>query len=96
LVCAAVACMLLFVSCHPQKPSPSGRVRFDYKAPGSAKGLGVSKLARILKRSGLTHLTLDQLAQQIESDDDLVSSIWLSKLPACVVLAPLSLYPPHL
>jgi hypothetical protein len=73
VVCAAVACLLLCVSCHPQKPSPSGHVKFEFKTPGSAKGLGVSKLARIQRRSGLSHLTLDQLAKEIESDDDLVS-----------------------
>lgn len=69
----AVACLLLSVSGRPQKPSPSGNIRFDYKTPGSAKGLGVSKLARIQRRSGLTHLTLDQFAKQIEEDEDLVS-----------------------
>lgn len=74
VIIAAVACLLLCVSGRPQKPSPSGSIRFDYNAPGSAKGLGVAKLARIQRRSGLTHLSLDQFAKQIESDDDLVSS----------------------
>jgi hypothetical protein len=74
VIITAVACLLLCVSGRPQKPaSPSGSIRFDYKAPGSAKGLGVAKLARIQKRSGLTHLSLDQFAKQIETDDDLVS-----------------------
>jgi hypothetical protein len=75
VVGAAVACLLLSVSCEPQKPSPSGYVRFEFKIPGSAKALGVSKLARVQRRSGLSHLTPDQFAKLIESDDDLVSLI---------------------
>jgi hypothetical protein len=50
----------------------SAKVRFDFKTPGSAKAsLGVSKLARIAKRSNM-HMTVDQLAAEIEQDDDLV------------------------
>lgn len=64
----AVVVLLLLSSCC------EARLKFDFKTRGSARAqLGLSKLARIQKRSGQTHRTLDQLAELIEQDPDLVS-----------------------
>lgn len=66
---AAVACLLLCSSCEA-----AGKLKFDFKTPGSAKAnLGVSRLARIQKRSSQTHKTIDEIAREIERDPDLVS-----------------------
>jgi hypothetical protein len=60
----------------------SAQVRFDFKTPGSAKSnLGVSKLARIAKRSNM-HIDIDQLAAEIEQDNDLVR---ISSSLSCVL-----------
>lgn len=67
LVTAAV-----LISTAQAQPSMKGKKNFQ--ACGGAKAcLGAQKLDRIRRRSGLKHKTVDELAQELDQDDDLVS-----------------------
>lgn len=77
------ACLLLLlsaallISTAEAKPD-NVRNRNDFRSCGGAKAcLGAQKLDRIRRRAGMGHKTIDQLAQQLDEDDDLVSVICL-------------------
>lgn len=85
LLLLAAACLLAAAAAVPS-PGKKG-LKFDFKTPGSAKAhLGEQKLARIAKRSGQTQagVSIDQLATQIETEDDLVRRAVGLHGPACV------------
>jgi hypothetical protein len=63
--------MFALVASVPE-PGKKGH-RFGFKGRGAKAELGVQKLARIAARSKSSDLTVDQLALQLETDDDLVS-----------------------
>jgi hypothetical protein len=75
LLTTAVACLLLLsLSCA------NAERKFNFP-PGSAKAsLGVSRLARIKNRSKQQEMTVDELANLIEQDADLVSAFVLFHL----------------
>jgi hypothetical protein len=72
------ALLLLLVSAavmiSTAQAQPSMKGKKDFKACGGAKAcLGAQKLDRIRRRSGLKHKTVDELAQELDQDEDLVS-----------------------
>lgn len=65
-------------------PNPNSlKEKSNFGDCGGAKTcLGVEKLERLLKKTGLdTHKSVDELAQQLDQDDDLVSYCCLSPEP---------------
>lgn len=61
------------------KPSTT-KNKDDFKACGGAKKcLGVARLERIRRRSGVDHKSVDAIAAQIDEDGDLVSHGLLSR-----------------
>lgn len=65
----------LLISTAEAKPK-NVRNKNDFKSCGGAKAcLGAQKLDRIRRRAGLGHKTIDQLAQQLDEDEDLVGVV---------------------
>lgn len=72
---------------EPNKPE-QWKGKKDFAACGGAKAcMGAQKLDRIRRRSKMSHKTVDEVAQILDEDDDLVSAssglrcwvtIWLS------------------
>lgn len=65
-----------------------GKHQFDFKTCGGARScFDVSRLERLRTRSGHTHKSHDELAKELDDDDDLVSrlpvplSFWQILLP---------------
>lgn len=81
LLLMTVAVVLLFATLtqaapppHAQKPA-EWKGKKDFAACGGAKAcMGVQKLDRIRRRSGMAHKTVDELAQILDQDKDLVSA----------------------
>jgi hypothetical protein len=71
--------LLLFIvavlsSLAAAKP-PTTKNKDDFKACGGAKKcLGVARLERIRRKSGVDHKSVDAIAAQIDEDGDLVSN----------------------
>jgi hypothetical protein len=82
LLTTTVASLLLLLSLS----CVDGARKFDFPRGSAKSRLGVSKLARIQNRSKQHHMTVDELANLIEQDSDLVSALnatILSVYPIC-------------
>jgi len=65
-----------------------GKHQFDFRNCGGAgRCLGASRLERLRIRSGHTHKSRDELAKELDDDDDLVSRLALLADPVATVLA---------
>lgn len=87
----AVFCLLLALcligGVHAAKKDKGQRrgPQYDFSACGGAKAcLGEAKLNQVLAKTGLNqHKTVDDLAQLLDTDDDLVSRRNCTQLTAC-------------
>jgi hypothetical protein len=65
----------LLISTAEAKPK-NFKNKNDFRSCGGAKAcLGAQKLDRIRRRAGMGHKTIDQIAQQLDEDEDLVSVV---------------------
>jgi hypothetical protein len=81
LLLLLVSAAVLIITAQAQ---PSMKGKKDFKACGGAKAcLGAQKLDRVRRRSGLKHKTVDELAQELDQDEDLVGDRSLSRTYCC-------------
>lgn len=85
-----VACCLFALAASVPEPGKKGH-RFGFKGRSAKLELGEQKLNRITARSKSGDITVDQLALQLETDDDLVrmnicnENDRFSGRPACIL-----------
>jgi hypothetical protein len=81
LTVAAVLVLVTLTQAAPQRQQQqkpdTWKGKKDFEACGGAKAcMGVQKLDRIRRRSGMGHKTVDEVAQILDQDDDLVSALF--------------------